>query len=231
MEDKNYKVAFFSLLGFIIGGLVVGIIVYGISNNNKIKSKETSNEIKSTSENIKSNEKEDNNIASNIVKENETINKDLTDKDNKVINYLKEKYDVVSTNVTKENAKALFIEIVDFLFYDGEIKGYTLSELTNKGKLEVINLCTKIEMKIEEKHPGAIDETESKYKEKKENIVSKYNEYIDKYCTENSELCDNLKSTFEDIKSTFGKTFSKVKDYGLKGKDKLNKWYSNYKNN
>lgn len=236
MEEKNYKVAFFSLLGFVIGGLVVGILVYNITNNNS-NTKESEKSNKNTSEKIKINEKKEykekdkSTVASNIVKQQESINKELSKEDNVVINYLQEKYEDLSSKVTKENAKALFIEIVDFLFYDGEIKGYTLSDLTNRGKLEVISLCTKIEMKIEEKHPGAIDETESKYKDKKEKLISKYNEHIDKYCNNNSEVCESFKTTFEDIKKTFGKTFDKVKEYGSKGKEKLNNWYSNFKNN
>ena len=211
MKENNYKVAFFSLLFFILGGLVVGIIIYNMQDkkSDDKKQKENSNEI--------------------ISNENKKSESEI--KDSEVIKYLENKYEDISSAATKENAKGMFIEIVDFLFYDGEIKGQTLSSLTGKAKLEAISLCTKIEMKIEEKHPGLIDETENKYKEKKEYFVSKYNEAINKYCENNSESCESFKESYEDIKKAFNKTFDKAKEYGSKGIEKVSNWYSNYKNN
>ena len=53
-----------------------------------------------------------------------------------------------------DSAKATFINIVDFIFYDGKINGVTFDELTDKGKQEVLKIAQKIDGAIEEKIPG-----------------------------------------------------------------------------
>ncbi len=246
-KEFNYKIAFYTLVGFIIGGLVVFSAIYIhdknikksessniISNNKKVYEKK---EEKKYEENKKNDIKkaENSNVVSNITSNSknvsETINKELTGEDNKVISYLKDKLENVSSNMTKENAKNLFIEVVDFLFYDGEIKGNTFSSLTAKGKMEATKLCTSIEIAIEKKFPGAIDETKDKYIEKKNKIIDKYNELINNYCSSKSDICDSFKSSYEQMKESFSNTFKYIKDIGEKTKDKLNNWYSNIKNN
>ena len=262
-KDNNYKVAFFTLVGMIVGAAIVScIFIFNGKNNTKVESssnkveskevgkevikednnsndnKEVVEEIKdieySSNENITSNKKDDSNKTSNVVSNKNTSNKTTantySEKDSKVINYLKEKEEKINSSLTKENAKSVFIEVVDFLFYNGEIKGYTFDELTEKGKVEVSELCSKIEIAIEKKYPGAIDETKSKYSEKKEKIIEKYNESINKFCTGREDTCSEFRKGYENMKSSFKKTFSVIKDIGSKGKEKFDNWYTNFKN-
>ena len=282
-KENNYKVAFFTLVGMIVGATIVScIFLFNNKDNTKIESSSNSNikqEERISNDNIIDNNSNDNNdnvidnnsnevsnddiveqtneseyaskesntsnttstsnksntnVTSNKTTSNTTNKKvtttSLSSKDNKVINYLKEKEQKISSGLTKDNAKALFIEVVDFLFYDGEIKGYTFSELTDKGKMEVTELCSKIEIAIEKKYPGAIDETKSKYSEKKEKVIDKYNETINKFCTGREDTCAEFRKGYENMKYSFKNTFNIIKDLGSKGKEKLENWYSNFKN-
>lgn len=262
-KEFNYKIAFYILIGFICGVLLVLGIFFMFnhskdnqdlkSNNieevsNKKTSKKDSSKKNETTENIEKKEeskkeesnkfnsnsnttKKSNKASNKTDKSIQPVNSEFSDEDNKVIDYLKEKKDIVVSSMTKENAKNLFIEIVDFLFYDGKIKGYTFKELTSKGKMEVTKLCTSIEIAIEERFPGVIDSTKDKYNEKKEKIIEKYNEVINSYCTDKSDICESFRTSYEGMKSSFSNTFKIIKDIGSKAKDKLNTWYSNFKNN
>ena len=230
MEEKKYKVAFYSLLFFILGTICSGLVFYNMTKENE-KYNESKIDDKSLNEKLDKKNDDTSSFIEKVEKENESINKELSKNDNIVIQYLSEKYEEISSSRSKDTAKKIFIEIVDFLFYDGKIKNYTLKELTNKGKLEVINWCTKIEIEIEKKYPGAIDELDTKYKDNKESIMYKYNEYIDTYCRENSKTCDKFRESLSNVESAFKKTFNIVKEYSIEGVDKFKNWYEKFKSN
>lgn len=240
-KDKKYEVAFFTLLGFV---LVVSISTLAfVISSNKDKTKKNdekiiSNKIDSSNEtyiyeesntNIDNTSNNTSNTTSNKI--NTLSDTEISNTDDKVISYLTEKQKEVSGKISKESAKNMFITIVDFLFYDGKINGCTFNELSDKGKVEVSKLCTDIEISIEDKFPGAIDEIKSKYSNKKEQVMEIYNTTIDNYCNSNKDICDEFKKDFENMKSSFSKTFGVIKDIGEKGKEKLSQWYSNFKNN
>lgn len=131
-------------------------------------------------------------------------------------------------------AKKVFIEIVDFMFYDGKIKDHTLKEITSKTKVEVSNICTKIVIEIENKFPNLIDETEKKYSEKKNYFVKVYKEAIEKYCSNNKNKCDDIKNEYEKTKEKFSKIFSYIKDTSAEKvqniKDRFDDYYTKFKN-
>ena len=59
---------------------------------------------------------------------------------------LKKKYDEVNNNSwndVKDKAKEYFITIVDFIFYDGKIKGHTFNDLSSTAKLKIISIAFK----------------------------------------------------------------------------------------
>lgn len=182
-------------------------------------------------------------------KNNETIKNEITkpsfsNKDNTIINEMDNTLNSIDAESSSSNfsdkAKATFITIVDFLFYDGTIKGVTFNELTDADKQKVLELANKIDVKLEEKAPGYKDKisstTSNAYNKASEIIKSgasnlnnfakeklgdeNYNSIIDA----KDELVKYSKNALNLVGSAGSKLFSSTKD-------KLNDWYQNFKNN
>ncbi len=187
--------------------------------------------------------------SSNVEKKTQEVmqkteeNITYSDKDKDVINTLSDTLGEVQKatpgeNFTK-NAKSTFINIVDFLFYDGTIKGVTFKELTDQGKQKVLELAHSIDIKIEEKAPGYKDSIKSgtgvafnKASEVIKNGANNLNNFAkDKLGDENYQLIIDAK----DELLTYTKSAAGfVSDVGSSlfssAKDKLNKWYQKFKN-
>ena len=182
-------------------------------------------------------------------KNNETIKNEITkpsfsNKDNTIINEMDNTLNSIDAESSSSNfsdkAKATFITIVDFLFYDGTIKGVTFNELTDDGKQKVLEIANKIDVKLEEVSPGYKDRisstTSNAYNKASEIIKSgasslnnfakeklgdeNYNSIIDA----KDELVKYSKNALNLVGSAGSKLFSSTKD-------KLNDWYQNFKNN
>ena len=182
-------------------------------------------------------------------KNNETIKNEITkpslsNKDNTIINEMDNTLNSIDAESSSSNfsdkAKATFITIVDFLFYDGTIKGITFNELTDDGKQKVLEIANKIDVKLEEVSPGYKDKisstTSNAYNKASEIIKSgasslnnfakeklgdeNYNSIIDA----KDELVKYSKNALNLVGSAGSKLFSSTKD-------KLNDWYQNFKNN
>ena len=152
-----------------------------------------------------------------------------TTKDNGVINYLKGKLSNIESNKGssnfKENAKTIFTETVDFLFYGGTIKGTTFKELTTKGKLEAIKLALKIESKIDEHFPNLIDNLSEKYRSAKAKIVTFYETFTNEYCMENPDSCQYAKEDYDSMRESLKVSFDIVKGAGSIISSKTSDWY------
>ncbi len=163
--------------------------------------------------------------------------------DNKVINTLNDTLTEVNkasndANFSKK-AKATFISLVDFLFYDGQINGVTFKELTTSGKEKVLELAQKIDAALEKKAPGYKDTISSgaskafnKASEVIKNGAANINnfareklgeEYYQQIIDEKDELVKYTKNAAGFLKSVGGSLFSSLKD-------KLNDVYQNFKN-
>ena len=140
----------------------------------------------------------------------------ITSQDRVVISYLEDKSNEISSKISdgtyKEKAKAIFIEVVDFLFYNGQIKGHTFNSLTGRAKLEVIKIALKIENKIEEKWPGLLDELVSKYTNVKTKIVDLYTTKTNEYCASHSDVFYEVRQYYEKMKSSFKYSFNLIKE-------------------
>ena len=169
------------------------------------------------------NSNSDKNEDSEIVETEECI-------DDKIINFLNDKKDKISSTFTRENAKELFVTVVDFMFYDGEISGHKLDELTEESRIKVAEIVTLIEIKIEDTFPGLIDGMSDKYKDIKTNIIDNYTNLINSYCNKNGSNCNKIKDTYNNINSKFKNTFNIVKEKINEEKEKLDNWYKEYKN-
>lgn len=140
--------------------------------------------------------------------------------------------EVVSSGTFKTKFKDYFINIVDFIFYDKEIKGYRFSELTNMAKLKIISIALKIDSKIEEYVPGykeTISNTGSKvYNDIKEKLVISYMDISTVVCKDNESQCDKVKELFSDVKDKCKIGWDFIKALISDGVFKLKDWYEIY---
>lgn len=251
MNNKKYVIiSVIVSIVFLIMGVLIGLVYSNrdvifkdnnISNENNIPKNDLKNE---NVNEIKEEPKEEVPKQNNKIIKNEITKPSLSNKDNTVINEMNNTLDSIDTESNSSNfsdkAKATFITIVDFLFYDGTIKGITFNELTNDGKQKVLEIANKIDAKLEEIEPGYKDKissaTSNAYNKASEIIKSgasslnnfakeklgdeNYNSIIDA----KDELVKYSKNALNLVGSAGSKLFSSTKD-------KLNDWYQNFKNN
>lgn len=138
-----------------------------------------------------------------------------------------------------DSAKATFINIVDFIFYDGEINGVTFDELTDKGKQEVLKLAQKIDNAIEGKIPGykeTISEKASSAFNKASELISKGANNFSNFLKEKlgEEDYNAILKSKDELVCYTKNVVSFIGDVGSSlfnsAKDKLNSWYQDFKN-
>lgn len=202
------------------------------------------NESKSTSPKKEETTKE-------IVLVTENTDKEESVSDDEVVEYINDVTNEVSeldsekslSQKTKESLKKTFITLTDFIFYDGTIKGKTFKELSSEAQEKVLELYEKLDSKIESVFPNYKEEIKdtstktsySKVKEKakelKEKIKSIYIERVgeDTYQKE-MEIIENTKDkVVEKASPVISDVKDKAKETYTKTKDKLDKWYKNFK--
>lgn len=245
---KNLKVSTICKLVLIV--LLGSIIFWNYKNfksesnllNNQskviLKGNTTNKEEDKKEEVIKDNEKQEEVIVNDSKEENNTKdNEEITPSNNdnrrsaddEVIEYLNTTESYFSDVNYKEEVKKRFIIIVDFLFYNGKIKGHTLSELSNKTKLQVFKIMLSIDKKIEDYIPGykeSIKNTSGKiYTSVKSKVVEQYLKLTTKICDNDKELCKNATRDFQEMKKSFSIGWSMIKDLVGTGTNNLKKWY------
>lgn len=235
----NKKIIIISIVSG-IALLLIGCLI-GITYANK-KNEEVKEEIKEKEDNNKEEIKIDRKLNDNENKK--TIKNDnYNEKDNIVIDELNNTLKNIEESTQDENfkdkASSTFISIVDFLFYDGTIKGISFDELTEKGKEKVLEIASKIDVKLEEKCPGykeKISNNTSKAYQKASEIIKKGAKNINDFAK--SALGDENYQAIIDAKDELVKYSKESLNYvtgaGSKvfnnTKEKLNEWYQNFKN-
>lgn len=235
----NKKIIIISIVSG-IALLLIGCLI-GITYANK-KNEEVKEEIKEKEDNNKEEIKIDRKLNDNENKK--TIKNDnYNEKDNIVIDELNNTLKNIEESTQDENfkdkASSTFISIVDFLFYDGTIKGISFDELTEKGKEKVLEISSKIDVKLEEKCPGykeKISNNTSKAYQKASEIIKKSAKNINDFAK--SALGDENYQAIIDAKDELVKYSKESLNYvtgaGSKvfnnTKEKLNEWYQNFKN-
>ena len=198
-----------------------------ISNNDSTSSKNT----------------QSNNSTNNTNDISETIT--YSNNDEVVINSLESSLSKInngdgSDSSFADSAKGVFVSIVDFLFYDGEINGVTFDELTDSGKQKVLEIASKVDSAIETKIPGykeTISDTASKAFNKASEIIKSGANNLNNFAREKlgeenyqsiidakDELVYYTKNAMSFLGDVGGKVFNSVKD-------KLDSWYQDFKNN
>ena len=192
------------------------------NNNQNNSSNKNDNKVNSNQDNNSNIKVENNNQNNNNTTNNETA-------DTKVLSYFNNLKSDIDASTVKDGLKTSFITVVDFLFYEGKIKGYTFSELSNSAKLKVLEIALYFDTKIEKYFPGykeSISNTTSKiYTNVKEEIIGTYLELATIICEKDTELCNTAKEKFNNIKTNFGLTWSLIKDIANDGITNLKNWY------
>ena len=151
--------------------------------------------------------------------------------ENSVISYFENISNMNSNDATlSEKIKSGFVSIVDFIFYDKEIKGHTFKELTGTAKLKIISIALKIDNKIDSYFPGYKERLSEKYRLVKEKLALLYAEYTVKLCDAVGEdACNQFKEDFAKMKESFGITGDYLKDAFGNATDKLREWYEEWR--
>lgn len=236
MNKKIIIISIVSGIALLLTGCLIGI-TYANKKNEEVKE-----EIKEKEDNNKEEIKIDRKLNDNENKK--TIKNDnYNEKDNIVIDELNNTLKNIEESTQDENfkdkASSTFISIVDFLFYDGTIKGISFDELTEKGKEKVLEISSKIDVKLEEKCPGykeKISNSTSKAYQKASKIIKKGAKNINDFAK--SALGDENYQAIIDAKDELVKYSKESLNYvtgaGSKvfnnTKEKLNEWYQNFKN-
>lgn len=242
MNKKIIIISIVSGIALLLTGCLIGITYANKKNEEvkeEIKEKEDNNK-----EEIKIDRKLNDNENKDISNNKDTIKNDnYNEKDNIVIDELNNTLKNIEESAQDENfkdkASSTFISIVDFLFYDGTIKGISFDELTEKGKEKVLEISSKIDVKLEEKCPGykeKISNSTSKAYQKASKIIKKGAKNINDFAK--SALGDENYQAIIDAKDELAKYSKEALNYvtgaGSKvfnnTKEKLNEWYQNFKN-
>lgn len=205
------------------------------SNNASSVSNSTTN---NSSKNAQSNSSNKNDVSNNTEVNTYSSNDEV------VINSLESSLTKINNGSTSDSsfsdsAKGVFVSIVDFLFYDGEINGVTFDELTDSGKQKVLEIASKVDNAIESKIPGykeTISDTASKAFNKASEVIKSGANNLNNFAREKlgeenyqsiidakDELVYYTKNAINFLGDVGGKVFNSVKD-------KLDSWYQDFKN-
>ena len=126
--------------------------------------------------------------------------------------------------------KSGFITIVDFLFYEKPIKGYTFKQLTEIAKLKVVKLALTIDAKIDQYFPGYKAQIKKGYDNIKSKLVTLYLNVTSTVCEKvGSTTCNQAKEDFQNMKDSFGLTFDFLKDIGSSITGSIKDWYESFR--
>lgn len=214
---------------------VIGVIFFFIkSKNNELEKLEINNNEKNNTKNNFSDNKDVKKEQEKEENDNSSTNINKTSEE-EVVNYFEDNYNEINNNTwedVKDKAKGYFITIVDFIFYDGEIKGHTFNDLSTSAKLKIISAALKIDSKIEGYIPGykgTISSNGSKiYNNVKERLVTLYLDISAEICRNHENDCNTAKEIFKDIKDNCRIGWDFVKKLVSSGTSKLKEWYEVY---
>lgn len=228
----NKKRILILIVSIIVLLSIIGVSFFFVKNkHNELEKLEINSSEKNNIKNDVSNneddkrEQEKDNNGTNVGKISEE----------EIVNYFEDNYNEINSNTwdnVKNNAKEYFITIVDFIFYDGEIKGHTFNDLSTSAKLKIISIALKIDSKIEDHIPGykeTISSNSSKiYNNVKERLVTLYLDISVEICKNHENDCNTAKEIFKDIKDNCRIGWDFVKKLVSSGTSELKEWYEVY---
>ena len=267
MKKKNHTWVIFLIIFALL--LILGIVIYfqNIEHSEKKetepKSVEKTQSEKSDQKKIDSSETETPSETISPEVENQTIDEMNVNEivtppasvtsEQDVITYMNEMEQAVNndsvdktSNDWKMKAKKVFITVTDFIFYGGEIGGYTFRELSDSAKETVINVALSIDETIESYAPNyketLVSQGTKTYETVKDKLVDLKDQYFEDVKTvigeENyqkaGEVYDNVKEKAGTVKDKVVDKSKEIyeagKDIAGNVKDKLSDWYQSFKN-
>lgn len=213
-------------------------------NINKEEINDNKVENESSGSNQNTNIEENENIEFNQPIIVEEPNKEINDNqdntfsknESNIVSYFESQNNMLTENVNQEDgslrqkAKDVFVTVVDFIFYDKEIKGYTFKELTTAAKLKIIKLALSIDYKIDEYFPDYKEVIKDKYTNIKGKLAVKYLEFTSTLCESVGEnTCNQAKEDFNTMKESFGFTWQLIKELASSGSSKVKEFYESWR--
>lgn len=126
---------------------------------------------------------------------------------------------------SKNSAKKYIIAVVDFIFNNKEIAGFKFVDLSNKGKLKIIEIALELDNTINNKFPNYKNELESSYINIKGKLISLYLDKTNEFCQNNDLVCDDAKTNFQTLKKSLNITWSFITSITDKSIKELEAWY------
>lgn len=239
--EKNKK--YIILISVLVILLVIAVIIYFVSDDNSSEELlidgdignivDDSNVINDSRDDSDANTQNDNDVEAEDTSDEgfEKDNYEHTEED--VIDYFSVMEDEVENSSSfKDKFKEYFVTVVDFIFYDKDIKGYTFSELSGTAKAKVISVALMIDNKIEEYIPNYkenISSTTNKvYADVKEKLVTLYMDVSTDICKNNEDECLQVKEIFGEIKDVCKIGWDFIKSLISSGASKIKEWYEIY---
>ena len=128
-----------------------------------------------------------------------------------------------------DNIKEEFIKVIDFIFYEGDIKGYKFKDLSGSVKLKVLSMALYFDNRIELYFPGYKETISSKTKRAYNNckviIITSYLNLTTKICSNNEDLCKSAKDNFNELKIIFDLSWDLINDLANDGLNNVRDWY------
>lgn len=123
-----------------------------------------------------------------------------------------------------------FTTIVDFLFYDKPIKGYTFKELTLSAKLKICKIALSIDQKIDSYFPSYKETIKNGFNSLKGKVISLYLELTSKACEKvGSTVCEQARLDFKNMKEVLKIDWQLIKSFAGSSKAALSEWYQSLK--
>ena len=155
-----------------------------------------------------------------------------------VVDYVESTYNNLEKNKNdksstfKTSVKNGFITVVDFIFYDGTIKGYKFKDSSASAKAKVIKIGLKIDNFIDTIFPGYKETISTKYNNIKNKLISEYIDDVNNVCNMNPENCNTIKKDFSNMMKNLSVPWTKLvtilKEKGVSALDNLKRWYEIY---
>ncbi len=259
-NNKNTLIALILTIVIIIGG---SFIVNALSNNNsnKIYTSKNANDKKDSNEIVlkekdESSKNTNNSNAVIVIEDTSTsaaieasnVGSDIvvdasTSSDNQALQYFEtaeSKIDSMYGNIDKikTEGKALFVKLVDFVFYDTEINGIKFNDLSADVQTKLVAIVNSVDGKIESKIPGyketVTDHTGKTYTYLSQKLRQGIT-YVDTKIGENvnpdtyAEVKQETSGVVDTIKESVGTAIDISKETLATGKEKLKKWYEGWK--
>ena len=212
-------------------------------NENTVE-KNKYNEIESNNQ-LDNTENVDNKTSPNayIINDNES---QYSEEDNLIINEFNSIKNKVGeflnseeVDIAKDKAKGVFISIVDFLFYDGEIKGIKFDDLTDEGKKKILEIITDIDNLVMKKFPTYKEDISSTTKNayvKASELIKQGVNNIKDFSKEKlgEDNYNSIKDAKDDLVEYTKDAFEVIGNFSSNiwnsAKEKIKSWYEEFRN-